>query len=120
MVISMVIAYLGANVLGPALVSIAGVAKASIAAMAIKTSTSLICSRFLTPLVLTGRLDAALKSLFSIDTVIAAATNIGLDSLVNVLAAPLGINLISHGFLDVLKKNFIQFAFNTGVLALQG
>ena len=107
MVISMVIAYLGANVLGPALVSVAGVAKASFAAMAIKASTSLICSRFFVPLALTGRMDAALKSLFSIDTVIAAATNICLDSLVNALARPLGINLNSHSFLDVLKKNFV-------------
>lgn len=107
MAITMIIAYLGANVLGPALVSAAGVAKASMAAMAIKASTSLICSRFIVPLALTGRMDAALKSLFSIDTVIAAATNITLDSLVNVLAVPLGINLASHSFLDVLKKRFV-------------
>jgi hypothetical protein len=39
--------------------------------------------------------------------VIAAATNICLDSLVNALAIPLGINLKSHSFLDVLKKNFV-------------
>lgn len=107
MIISMVIAYLGANVLGPALVSAAQVAQCSMAAMAIKVSTSLICSRFLAPLAITGRLDAALKSLFSIDTVLAAATNMGLNSLLNVLAGPLGINLSSSGFLDVLKKRFV-------------
>lgn len=103
----MIAAYAGANILGPALVSMAGVAKAGIAAMAIKSSAAVICQKFAVTLAVTGNLGAAFKSVFSFDTVISAAINFGLDFAMMKLAKPLGISLVDKGFANILKKKFL-------------
>lgn len=108
-------AYVGANCLGPALISVAGAAKLPIACMAIKSASAAICGKFFTTLAVTGRLDAALKAVFSIDTVICAAVNFGLDFAFNSLAKPLGISLTSKDFVHILKRQFLKSTLGLGI-----
>ncbi len=92
MVISICAGWAGGHLLGPAIISAAGV-KSAFMIMAIKTASATICSRFAVSLAVTGNLGMALKSVFSLETVISAAANIGLNFCVDKLAGPLGIKL---------------------------
>ena len=84
----MVCAYIGANCLAPALISSASITS-PLACMAIKSSCSVICSKFFTSLAVTGDLGQAMKSTLSKDTVICAAINCLLDASTSVLAKKL-------------------------------
>lgn len=88
-VVSMVAAYAGANFIAPAILNSAAMTGATyLTTMAVKSAATVVTQQFAVGLATTGSFEGAMKAVFSSETVVAAAMNLAISSIVHKLAGP--------------------------------